>query len=90
MRNMQITIVPLIALMFFLFFEGCANYEPLRTAPPSIGIPTNAEKELTSLPAPKEQIVAAVYKFRDQTGQYKLTSTGNSFSTSVTQEQLLS
>ncbi len=85
MRNIQIKIVPLIALMFFLFFEGCASYEPLRTAPPSIGIPTNAEKELTSLPAPKEQIVAAVYKFRDQTGQYKLTATGNSFSTSVTQ-----
>ncbi len=85
MRNMQIKIVPFIALMFFLFFEGCASYEPLKTAPPSIGIPTTAEKELTSLPAPKEPIVAAVYKFRDQTGQYKLTATGNSFSTSVTQ-----
>ena len=85
MRNMQIKIVPLIALMLFLFFEGCASYEPLKTAPPSIGIPTTAERELTSLPAPKEPIVAAVYKFRDQTGQYKLTSTGNSFSTSVTQ-----
>ena len=85
MRNMQIKIVPFITLMFFLFFEGCASYEPLKTAPPSIGIPTTAEKELTSLPAPKEPIVAAVYKFRDQTGQYKLTATGNSFSTSVTQ-----
>jgi curli production assembly/transport component CsgG len=37
------------------------------------------------LPKPKEKIVAAVYKFRDQTGQYKPSSTGASWSTAVTQ-----
>lgn len=41
--------------------------------------------ELVSLPAPREKIVAAVYKFRDQTGQYKATEVGASWSTAVTQ-----
>ncbi len=68
-----------------MFFEGCATYEPLKTTPPAIGVPTTIQKELTSLPAPKEPIVAAVYKFRDQTGQYKQVATGSSFSTAVTQ-----
>ena len=42
-------------------------------------------QELVSLPPPKEKIVAAVYKFRDQTGQYKLSEVGASWSTAVTQ-----
>ncbi len=50
-----------------------------------MGFNTKFTKELTSLPAPKEKIVAAVYKFRDQTGQYKASSTGSTFSTAVTQ-----
>ncbi|HEX8039724.1 MAG TPA: CsgG/HfaB family protein [Chryseosolibacter sp.] len=41
--------------------------------------------ELVALPAPKEKIVVAVYKFRDQTGQYKPSEVGASWSTAVTQ-----
>ncbi|MGL6349364.1 MAG: CsgG/HfaB family protein, partial [Aeromonas sp.] len=41
-------------------------------------------KELISLPKPKGKIVAAVYDFRDQTGQY-LPSPASNFSTAVTQ-----
>ena len=85
MRNIQIILVPIFALILLLFFEGCASYEPLKTLPPLIGAPTATEKALSSLPEPKEPIVAAVYKFRDQTGQYKLTTSGSSFSTAVTQ-----
>lgn len=37
------------------------------------------------LPAPLRKTVVAVYKFRDQTGQYKPQTNGSSFSTAVTQ-----
>ncbi|MDZ7766009.1 MAG: CsgG/HfaB family protein [Melioribacteraceae bacterium] len=37
------------------------------------------------MPEPREKIVAAVYKFRDQTGQYKASAGGTSWSTAVTQ-----
>jgi curli production assembly/transport component CsgG len=50
-----------------------------------LGAETSQHKELVSLPAPKEKIITAVYKFRDQTGQYKDTEVGSSWSTAVTQ-----
>lgn len=40
---------------------------------------------LESLPPPVEPVVVAVYKFRDQTGQYRPSENGSSFSTAVTQ-----
>jgi len=40
---------------------------------------------LVSLPPPRDKIVVAVYKFRDQTGQYKTSATATTFSTAVTQ-----
>lgn len=40
---------------------------------------------LKSLPPATEPVVVAVYKFRDQTGQYKPSENGSSFSTAVTQ-----
>lgn len=40
---------------------------------------------LKALPPPVEPVVVAVYKFRDQTGQYKPSENGSSFSTAVTQ-----
>ncbi len=61
-----------------------------------LGLPSNKEKstigeitpyttELRSLPLPKEKIVVGVYKFRDQTGQYKPAENGNNWSTAVPQ-----
>ena len=41
-------------------------------------------QDLLALPSPKGKIVAAIYNFRDQTGQYK-PAPSSSFSTSVTQ-----
>ena len=41
-------------------------------------------QDLLGLPSPKGKIVAAIYNFRDQTGQYK-PAPSSSFSTSVTQ-----
>ncbi|TAJ11452.1 hypothetical protein DMA11_16830 [Marinilabiliaceae bacterium JC017] len=50
-----------------------------------LGPETQFHQELKSLPPPKEKIITAVYKFRDQTGQYKPTEMGSSWSTAVTQ-----
>lgn len=50
-----------------------------------LGAETAQFDELTSLPTPREKIVVAVYKFRDQTGQYKPSDVGASWSTAVTQ-----
>lgn len=45
---------------------------------------TPATRDLLQLPSPRGRVVAAVYGFRDQTGQYK-PAPDSSFSTSVTQ-----
>lgn len=61
-----------------------------------LGLPSNPEKstmgettyyttELKNMPLPKEKIVIGVYKFRDQTGQYKPSENGNNWSTAVPQ-----
>jgi curli production assembly/transport component CsgG len=48
-------------------------------------LPSEAFKELKSLPRPKGAIPVSVYAFRDQTGQYKPQANVSSFSTAVTQ-----
>lgn len=74
------------ALSLLLATAGCANYvTPLETAPPAPRSPTRVYADLQELPAPQEQVVAAIYRFRDQTGQYKPSETGASWSTAVTQ-----
>ena len=82
-----------VSLFAFLFLSlvalglgGCANYlAPFETQPvrPSVQSPQN--DELRALPRPADKVVVAVYRFRDQTGQYKPTNGGSSFSTAVTQ-----
>jgi len=57
----------------------------MQPAQARLGSESDFYGQLTSLPAPREKIVAAVYKFRDQTGQYKPTEIGASWSTAVTQ-----
>lgn len=74
-------------LLFFSCLTGCAPYfqQPLRMKASRLGAESPQYDELISLPVPKEKIVAAVYKFRDQTGQYKASEVGASWSTAVTQ-----
>jgi curli production assembly/transport component CsgG len=89
----------LLALFCTLFFTGCASMsvpgnkttgdwcwdsmmecvEP----PQQVELPTY--KKLRELPPAEQQPVVAVYNFNDLTGQRKDTSTGQSFSTAVTQ-----
>jgi len=55
------------------------------TVPASLGYVTSVHSDLLALPPPKRKIVVAVYKFRDQTGQYNYHPTATTFSTAVTQ-----
>ncbi len=50
-----------------------------------IGESTPTQKDFEKLPQPKEQIVVGVYKFRDQTGQYKASDMGANWSTAIPQ-----
>lgn len=70
-----------------LLLNGCSAlfYQATDPAPARLGEETASSIDLKSLPDPYEQIVVAVYKFRDQTGQYKPSETGASWSTAVTQ-----
>lgn len=57
----------------------------LATQPARLGAEIAANSMWRDLPAAKTKSVVAVYKFRDQTGQYKPQENGASFSTAVTQ-----
>ena len=74
-------------LLGLLLTTGCAPYfhQPLRPNPARLGAESGVYHQLKALPQPKEKVVAAVYKFRDQTGQYKPSDVGASWSTAVTQ-----
>lgn len=75
-----------IIILAASLFCGCSSgIIPFRNEPAKLGDRTTVYNSLKSLPPVKEKIVAAVYKFRDQTGQYKPTANGGSFSTAVTQ-----
>lgn len=74
----------LVALLSVL--NGCAAYfhQPTKIRSARLGEDTSISEELRTLPPPKEMLATAVYKFRDQTGQYKPSDNSN-FSTAVTQ-----
>ncbi|WP_460880871.1 CsgG/HfaB family protein [Pontibacter rugosus] len=48
----------------------------MQTSRAALGVPAPGNDALVSLPPPQQKVVAAVYKFRDQTGQYKPSATG--------------
>lgn len=70
-----------------LSLNGCGAYfnQPVTEQNASIGENTPITKSLKNLPKAKDKIVVGVYKFRDQTGQYKPSENGSNFSTAVTQ-----
>lgn len=76
--------------MFSLFvgmITSCSPFfhQPFGARKAELGAETQLKRELLELPEPQEKIAVAVYKFRDQTGQYKASETGASWSTAVTQ-----
>ncbi|WP_194852223.1 CsgG/HfaB family protein [Nonlabens antarcticus] len=67
--------------------SGCGSYfsQPLDTQNARIGETTDATYLLRTLPPPTTRAVVGVYKFEDQTGQFKQTDAGSTFSNAVTQ-----
>ncbi len=59
--------------------------QPMQTSEARLGANSNVYEDMQKLPEPKEPVVVAVYKFRDQTGQYKPSDIGANWSTAVTQ-----
>jgi curli biogenesis system outer membrane secretion channel CsgG len=78
-----------ITIVFLSSFilSSCSAYfnQPTGVQKAVYGESTPATAALLKLPKPKEQIVVGVYKFKDQTGQYKAQELGSTFSTAVTQ-----
>ncbi len=74
-------------MLFSISLLGACGkvFQSPRASKARLGEVTSTTEALKKLPPPKDQIVVAVYKFRDQTGQYKPSDNGNSFSTAVTQ-----
>jgi len=76
----------LLVVITLLMLSGCATTNnSMYPTEAKVGFKTAVYKDLKSLPPPKEKVVAAVYNFRDQTGQYKTSDNGISYSTAVTQ-----
>lgn len=77
-----------LALLLTGLLGGCAGVgdgpASLSSAGAKLTPVSKTHRDLVNLPEPKGKIVAAVYSFRDQTGQYKA-SPDSSFSTAVTQ-----
>ncbi|MEZ5069539.1 MAG: CsgG/HfaB family protein [Bacteroidales bacterium] len=74
-------------LLLSLLAQACMPMmkQPMKTSGARLGERSGVYEELVQLPEPQEPVVVAVYKFRDQTGQYKPSETGASWSTAVTQ-----
>ena len=72
-------------LLIFLGWASIGRADSFEPTKATSGYITAVHKDLISLPPPKEKIVVAVYKFRDQTGQFKPSTTGTTFSTAITQ-----
>lgn len=75
----------LLLLLSFLL-NGCSAIfnQPTKKEPARFGEEVYTSSYLKKI-TPSKPVVAGVYKFRDQTGQYKQVENGVSYSTSVTQ-----
>lgn len=82
----KLIVTCILTTVILLTLYGCSTtMQPLKPSRAQLGTKTPAYEDLISLPAPREKLVAAVYRFRDQTGQYKPSETVASWSTAVTQ-----
>jgi len=73
-------------LLILIFSVSCAGtMKPMHTDRATQGILSSSNESLREMPEPSEPVVAAVYRFRDQTGQYKPSERIASWSTAVTQ-----
>jgi curli production assembly/transport component CsgG len=82
--NISARVALSVATLCLSGLTGCAVAPLPANGDAVLTPPTRVTRDLTHLPAPKGKIVAAVYGFRDLTGQYK-PSPDSSFSSQVTQ-----
>jgi curli production assembly/transport component CsgG len=75
-----------IGLTILLFLTSCGAYfnQPLEKQPARFGEEVYKSEYIKDI-TPTKPIIVGVYKFRDQTGQYKQVEGGISYSTAVTQ-----
>ena len=83
MKKIKISVVVLLILLI----QGCGTYFNQPTGPENarLGESTSVSESLTNLPMPATPVVVGVYNFKDQTGQFRPTENGSTFSTAVTQ-----
>lgn len=83
----KINLGGILVILCVLLNSACSPYyyQPFNNRDARLGPETPMKKELFDLPKPKEPLYVAVYKFRDQTGQYKESNVGASWSTAITQ-----
>lgn len=76
-----------LCILLLLLLQSCSTLFnlPVNSEKSTLGEVTPYTSELKNLPLPKEKIVIGVYKFRDQTGQYKPSENGSNWSTAVPQ-----
>ena len=76
----------IIYLLMISLLTSCGAYfnQPFTQKNARIGENTSPEF-LAKKFLPSDKIIVGVYKFRDQTGQYKAVESGSTFSTAVTQ-----
>lgn len=85
MKTVQSVVMAAVLAVSAVFLTGCAELAYTYTERAKIEYTSAIHDDLISLPPPKQKVVVAVYKFRDQTGQYKTSAQATTFSTAVTQ-----
>ena len=85
MRRRRLLVQLGMAVAASLGSGGCGDLATIGTARATQGYVTAIHDDLVALPPPRDQLVVGVYKFRDQTGQYRTSSVATTFSTAVTQ-----
>ncbi len=76
----------IVLFLGVFILTGCSTkIQPFRSTKAELPVKSQIIDELRNLPPPTEKIIIAVYKYRDQTGQYKSSSSGVTYSTAVTQ-----
>ncbi|QXP59764.1 CsgG/HfaB family protein [Olleya sp. HaHaR_3_96] len=78
---------PAFGVVLFLLLTSCGAFfnQPYERERARIGETSPVTNRLKEFPLPQEPVVAGVYNFKDQTGQYKAVENGSTFSTAVSQ-----
>lgn len=85
MNSYKILTMRLSLMLIGMGCIGCHHTPLMPVERATVGKETAIHGDLLALPEPQQKTVVAVYKFRDQTGQYKTSPQATTFSTAVSQ-----